>query len=221
MAARGDVHGAPRIAFGADAPAPTPEQTALATALGDGVSLALANQALRERLRGQALRALLAGLHNRRFLKKVMTQMEAQSARDGRPVAVLVLDHFKSSNDTHGNAVLRAAGTLLTDQLRRSDIACRYGEEELAVLLPGCDIQQAVERAKAIRHAVSLLHEATPAGIGSIALLAVTVPISVAAAPQSAQHLADAPNAADTALYEAKPAGRNRVTAAAPRALSP
>jgi diguanylate cyclase (GGDEF)-like protein len=220
MAARGEVQGVLRIAFGANAPPPTAEQTALATALGDSVSLALANQALRERLRGQALRDSLTGLHNRRFLEEVMAQMEAQLARDGRPVAVLMLDldHFKSINDTHGHAagdaVLRSVGLLLTEQLRRSDVACRYGGEELAVLLPGCDLAQAAERADMIRQSVAMLHKAATAHGHKAPLPPVTVSIGVAAAPQSARQLADALKAADAALYEAKRAGRNRVTSA-------
>jgi diguanylate cyclase (GGDEF)-like protein len=227
MAARGEVQGVLRIAFGTGAAAPTVEQTTLATALGDSVSLALANQALRERLRGQALRDSLTGLHNRRFLEEVMAQMEAQLARDGRPVAVLMmdLDHFKSINDTHGHAagdaVLRSVGLLLIDQLRRSDVACRYGGEELAVLLPGCDLTQAAERADAIRHAVSLLHKSSPTHGDRVALPPVTVSIGVAAAPQSARQLADALRAADAALYEAKRAGRNRVTSAPTRTAEP
>jgi diguanylate cyclase (GGDEF)-like protein len=227
MAARGEVQGVLRIAFGAGAPAPTVEQTALATALGDSVSLALANQALRERLRGQALRDSLTGLHNRRFLEEVMAQMEAQLARDGRPVAVLMmdLDHFKSINDTHGHAagdaVLRSVGLLLIEQLRRSDVACRYGGEELAVLPPGCDLAQAAERADTIRQAVSMLHKSTAAHGDRVALPPVTVSIGVAAVPQTARQLADALKAADAALYEAKRTGRNRVTSASARSVEP
>ena len=224
MAARGEVQGVLRIAFGANAPPPTADQTALATALGDSVSLALANQALRERLRGQALRDSLTGLHNRRFLEEVMPQIEAQVARDGQPVAVLMLDldHFKSINDTHGHAtgdaVLHAVGALLIDQLRRSDVACRYGGEELAVLLPGSDIEQALERADEIRRAIAALSGTAARTAGSIPLPPITVSIGVAAVPQTAGRLADAMKAADAALYEAKRAGRNRVMAADGRA---
>lgn len=223
MAARGEVQGVLRIAFGANAPAPSAEQTALATALGDSVSLALANQALRERLRGQALRDSLTGLHNRRFLEEVMPQIEAQLARDGQPVAVLMLDldHFKSINDTHGHAVgdavLHAVGSLLIDQLRRSDVACRYGGEELAVLLPGSDIEQAMEHAEGIRQAIAALSGSAARAAGSQPLPPVTVSIGVASAPQTALRLADALKAADAALYEAKRSGRNKVSVAAAR----
>ena len=223
MAARGEVQGVLRIAFGANAPAPSAEQTALATALGDSVSLALANQALRERLRGQALRDALTGLHNRRFLEEVMPQIEAQLARDGQPVAVLMLDldHFKSINDTHGHAVgdavLHAVGALLIDQLRRSDVACRYGGEELAVLLPGSDIEQAAERADVLRQAIAGLSGSAARAPGSLPLPPITVSIGVAAAPQTALRLTDALKAADAALYEAKRSGRNKVTVATAR----
>ncbi|MDB5374577.1 MAG: hypothetical protein JWP04_3219 [Belnapia sp.] len=226
MAARGEVQGVLRIAFGPNSPAPTADQTALATALGDSVSLALANQALRERLRGQALRDALTGLHNRRFLEEVMPQIEAQVARDGQPVAVLMLDldHFKSINDTQGHAtgdaVLHAVGTLLIDQLRRSDVACRYGGEELAVLLPGADIEQAVERADVIRRAIADLSVSAARSSGSIPLPPVTVSIGVASVPQSALRLSDALKAADAALYDAKRAGRNRVVASTARSAA-
>jgi diguanylate cyclase (GGDEF)-like protein len=129
---------------------------------------------------------------------------------------MLDLDHFKAINDRHGHAVgdavLRAVGTLLLGRLRRSDVACRYGGEEIVILLPGCDLDEASERAEEIRRAVADL-STTATG----PLPAVTVSIGVAAAPRSAPRLADALRAADAALYGAKHSGRDRVCIAPSR----
>lgn len=219
MAARGEVQGVLRLCQERGAGAPSDDQAALAAALGDGVSLALANMALRERLRNQALRDALTGLHNRRFFDEVLEKMEAQLQRDGRPVAVLMLDldHFKSINDRHGHATgdatLRAVGAMLLERTRHGDIACRYGGEEIVVLLPGTDLQDAVERAEGLRRAVAELKSGTTG-----ALPAITVSIGVAAAPRSAPRLKQAIEAADAALYEAKRTGRDRVCIAQPHA---
>jgi diguanylate cyclase (GGDEF)-like protein len=216
MSARGEVQGVLHLATDPGA-APTREQVALAAALGDGVSLALANLALRERLRGQALRDALTGLYNRRFFEEMVEQLESQLQRGSRTVAALMLDldHFKAINDRHGHAVgdavLRAVGALLLSRLRRSDTACRYGGEEIVILMPDCEIEEATERADEIRRAVANL--STTAG----SLPMVTASVGVATAPTSAPRLADAVRAADAALYEAKHTGRNRVCAAPAR----
>ncbi|MGG5823012.1 GGDEF domain-containing protein [Falsiroseomonas sp. HW251] len=214
MQARGEVYGL--LQFYDDGAGRLPAETVeLAQALADGVSLALANLALREKLRNQALRDELTGLYNRRFLEETLARLVAHAERRGAPVSVLMLDldHFKQVNDRHGHAVgdavLREVGALLTARLRRMDIACRYGGEELIVLLPDCPATDALARANDICAAVRALRERAES-----ILPAVTVSIGVATWPEHGEQVGKVIEAADAALYAAKRAGRDRAVPA-------
>jgi GAF domain-containing protein len=107
----------------------------LASALGEEVSLALANLKLRDTLRQQSLRDPLTGLYNRRFLEEYLVHERVRATRKNRPLSVIMLDidHFKRVNDTFGHdagdAVLRRMGLVLQGHVRGSDIACRIGGE--------------------------------------------------------------------------------------------
>ncbi len=210
MAARGEVYGVLQFEGLGES-----EDTRLANALADGVTLALANQSLREKLRGQALRDALTGLHNRRFLEEVGDRLVGQCERRGTPLAVamLDLDHFKQVNDrlghAAGDAALRAVAQDLLSDMRRTDLACRYGGEELLLLLPDCDTDGAMGRVERLRERV-----ASARGFGVPGLSSLTFSAGVASIPGSAKALDGAIRAADEALYAAKQAGRNRVVAA-------
>lgn len=212
MAARGEIYGL--LTFSAEGR--RAKQTLLAarpviTALADGMSLALSNIALRERLRNQALRDPLTGLYNRRYMEDMLQRLTLLTRRDGRPVSVLMidLDHFKSLNDEHGHpfgdTVLRGVATTITGMLREEDVACRYGGEELTVLLPGCSIDDAVAKAEMLRSRIEALSEVHSARISAS--------IGVSAAPECGSNAEELIALADAALYEAKASGRNRVCA--------
>ncbi|MEA5451980.1 diguanylate cyclase, partial [Leptolyngbya sp. CCNP1308] len=114
----------------------------LARAVAEQVALALANLHLRETLQYQSIRDPLTGLYNRRYLEETLTQEIERAQRQHHPIGVIMLDidHFKRFNDVHGHAagdrVLEAVGQLLRDSVRGSDIACRYGGEEMTLVLP-------------------------------------------------------------------------------------
>lgn len=210
MQARGEVYGVLQFHPGAPAALPPP-RAELAQALADGVSLALANLALREKLRNQALRDELTGLYNRRFLEETLPRLVAHAERRQVPISVLMLDldHFKQVNDRYGHsvgdAVLREVGGLLQARLRRMDVACRYGGEELMVLMPDCAAQDALMRANDICAMVRGLHDRA-----DNSLPPVTVSIGVAAWPEHGEQMGKVIEAADAALYAAKHAGRDR-----------
>ncbi len=110
-----------------------------------------------------SMRDPLTGLFNRRYLEETMGRELPRARRAGENVGVIVLDidHFKKLNDTFGHDagdyVLERTGELLRAATRNSDIACRFGGEEFAVILPGATLLAARNRAEAIRAALESL----------------------------------------------------------------
>jgi len=216
MIARGEIVGLLQLfATGADAEARLGTVTELGSALADGMSLALANMALREKLRNQALRDPLTGLYNRRFMEDSLQRFVRLADREQREISLLMvdLDHFKRLNDEHGHAfgdqVLRETATTLLGALRETDIVCRYGGEELVVILPDCPLERAAEKAEFLRLRIQELSSSHGADISAS--------FGIASLPQTSQSVTDLLAAADAALYRAKQGGRNQVVKAALR----
>jgi diguanylate cyclase (GGDEF)-like protein/PAS domain S-box-containing protein len=167
---------------------------------------------LQDYLREQAVRDPLTGLYNRLYLYTTMEREFARAKRENSSVSVMMIDidHFKDFNDTHGHQagdeVLIALGGLLRKGIRQGDIACRYGGEEFIVIMPGVDEADAERRAEAIRRDFNNL--CINYGGGE---LFSAISIGVAFYPQHGNSMNEIVKAADTALYEAKQAGRNRV----------
>jgi diguanylate cyclase (GGDEF)-like protein/PAS domain S-box-containing protein len=185
-------------------------------AMTDRVGPALANLKLRDALRELALRDGLTGLYNRRYLEDAVNRELHRAERNGKPVAIVMIDidgfqHFnnKYGHDA-GDFVLSALARAITKSTRPSDIACRYGGEELAVVLPETSLECARERAEEMRAAIrdtNLTH------LGQ-ALPAPTASFGVAVYPAHGTRPADLLKAADQALYRAKQEGRDRVCVA-------
>ena len=173
---------------------------------------------LRERLQVEAARDPLTGLLNRRSLQARATRMLAEARGKGQKAALLLLDldHFKAINDTHGHAVgdavLRDVAEVLVREIRRDDLACRWGGEEMLALLRNCDLRHAEERAAKLRAEIAA---ARPGGVPG---LHVTASIGVAAFPEHGAGLEELTKRADAALYIAKRFGRDRVVCAPPAA---
>lgn len=168
---------------------------------------------MQEALREQATHDPLTGLLNRRSLDEMLPRElhRHQRSREPLAVAMLDLDHFKRFNDAHGHgagdAVLRAMGELLRKSLRASDLACRYGGEELTVVLPGSTLNDARIRLDELRRAVGQLRLLYRDG----ELPALTVSIGIAAAEPEETDATALLGRADAALYQAKEQGRNKV----------
>jgi diguanylate cyclase (GGDEF) domain len=160
-----------------------------------------------------SMRDPLTGLFNRRYLEETVSRELPRARRQGNPIGVILvdLDHFKQLNDTYGhNAgdhVLAQVGELLLGMTRGSDIPCRLGGEEFAVVLPGATLEVARKRAEEIRHAL----ETMPLDFEGRSIGPVTLSAGVAALQPHQQSWAQVMRNADAALYAAKQAGRNRV----------
>jgi diguanylate cyclase (GGDEF)-like protein/PAS domain S-box-containing protein len=174
---------------------------------------------LEEELEALALQDGLTSLANRRAFDQALDLEWKRTLRSGGEIALLLLDvdYFKQFNDTYGHQAgddcLRAIAACVKEQCRRpGDLVCRYGGEELAVILGESGADAALARAEAIRssiEALNILHER------SACSSSVTVSIGVAAAFARAGGSVRMPEsllqAADHALYKAKNEGRNGV----------
>ncbi|WP_204151408.1 PAS domain S-box protein [Leptolyngbya sp. CCY15150] len=194
---------------------PLPKQQ-LARTVAEQVGLAIANLNLRETLQNQSIRDALTGLFNRRYLEESLQAEIARAQRHQYPTAVVMIDvdHFKVFNDTHGHDagdfVLKAIAQVIGDHIRGSDIACRYGGEELTLVLPETSLIDALAKAEKIRDAIHHLS----LSYGGRTLENLTVSLGVAVFPDHGTTGGAVIQSADAALYRAKAAGRNQVITA-------
>ncbi len=193
----------------------------LLTAAAQQIAVAIANLRLRESLRQQSIRDQLTGLFNRRFLEESLAREVRRAERHNSHVSVMMLDvdHFKRFNDSWGHEagdlVLREIGALLDQAVRDGDVACRFGGEEFAVVMPDAPFEIALLRAEQLR----LRMKGMAIGVARPALGTVTVSIGVASYRTHGLDGERVLRAADEALYLAKQAGRDRVAGAEPPAM--
>ena len=139
--------------------------------------------------------------------------------RFGDPLSLLMidLDLFKQINDKHGHTVgdgvLRGVAQVLRRNVRKIDIVSRYGGEEFCIVLPRVGKPEALEVAEKLRRSVGTAALPSPEGVGP---LRVTISVGVATLGIDADDVAGLIEKADTALYEAKAQGRDRVAMAIP-----
>ncbi len=153
----------------------------------------------------------LTGLYNRRCLDRQLDKFIERAHDTGTGLALILIDvdEFKAVNDAHGHAagdaVLQGISRVITECVRASDLPCRFGGDEFAVVLTEIEPEQARERAETIRSRVDLL-AAVPASpeIAS----STSIGGSMLRSGESAAELFDR---ADKQLYRAKNLGRNRV----------
>lgn len=158
----------------------------------------------------------LTGIANRRYFDQFINNEWRRAIRNGSTVSLIMIDidYFKAYNDIYGHlegdeCLKKVAGVIQRTLKRSSDIAARYGGEEFAAVLPGTDLKGAIKIAKLIQENViglNIKHE------GSKVLDCVTVSLGVASViPSLDSHYEELIKKADTALYQAKRCGRNRV----------
>ena len=169
-----------------------------------------------EKVRQMAYVDGLTGMFNRRFFEiRIVEELErAQRYHGSMSVIMLDIDKFKKMNDEFGHLlgdeVLRQVSSIFSAQLRKADVACRYGGEEFAIIVPETTGDHALAVAEKLRQVIENWHFP---GVSR----KVTVTGGVASYPQNGTTRDDLVRAADEALYAGKQAGRNRILPATTR----
>jgi diguanylate cyclase len=162
----------------------------------------------------------LTGLFNRRHFQRCLDIAMEEAEKDRRPLSVVMadVDHFKSVNDTWGHQtgdqVIQFFARLVASNTKGKDIIARYGGEEFVMLLPDTAAAEAARVAEAIR--AMLEQRVLRKRLTNELLGRITVSLGVAEA-EPGEDRDSLIEAADSALYEAKRLGRNRVAIAPPR----
>jgi diguanylate cyclase (GGDEF)-like protein len=187
----------------------TEDEFELAKRFGDAAALALDNAEVRAALEHQAQTDSLTGLHNHRFFQERLRAELGRTNRGHDSTALLMLDidNFKKVNDVYGHAVgdlvLQGLGVLLKSTIRVSDVVCRIGGEEFAVIMPSSDVGDATGFASRLREKLSQL-DFDPAG-------RMTVSVGIAEGPEHAMNPTELVACAEAAMMTAKARGKDLV----------
>ena len=181
--------------------------------VADICAAAIQNASYFDRMKQLAYVDGLTGIHNRRFFEmRIVEELERAGRFQGRMSIIMVdIDNFKRVNDEFGHLlgdeVLRLVATILKQQLRKSDLLCRYGGEEFAIVVPETAGENAMRVAEKLRRQIETHHfPGVPRS--------VTISCGVADYPTHGITRDEVVAAADSALYVAKQAGRNRIASA-------
>ena len=155
----------------------------------------------------------MTGLYNHRYFQEQMfLSVETAKRYEGVTSLILIdIDFFKKFNDTYGHqagdAVLKQVAQVIKQNIRTTDIPCRYGGEEMSVILSNTNYEKALLTAQKICDAVS----SRQFKLNNVVTVNVTISLGVAAFPKDAKSVEDMIEAADKNLYLAKENGRNQV----------
>jgi diguanylate cyclase (GGDEF)-like protein len=190
-----------------------PDEARLVDSVAGLAAMAIANARLHQKMVRLSQTDALTGAHNRRSLFARLDQELERSSRfeHAMAVALVDVDRFRPYNEAlghaAGDAVLKTVAGLLGGAVRKVDLVARYGGEEFAVVLAGADRAAALAAAEKLRQAVEAAGLPHPAS----AAAKVTISVGVAVFPEDGRDLGALVDAADSALYAAKRAGRNVV----------
>jgi diguanylate cyclase (GGDEF)-like protein len=183
--------------------------------VGEGIKLSLSNLKLREIMREQANHDPLTGLFNRRYLNDTLQRELNHARRDCTPttIAMLDIDHFKNINDTYGHdagdLMLRELGRVLRENVRKSDIACRFGGEEFVLIL----LDSTVESSRHLLEKINTHVKEMQIHYAEQLLGSMSLSIGMIEASQHEMNADGLLSAADKAMYAAKRAGRDCIVA--------
>jgi diguanylate cyclase (GGDEF)-like protein len=189
------------------------DQRTLST-LASQSAVAIENARLYAAERQQAIRDPLTGLFNRRYMEETLERELSRAERKGTPLGIIMLDidHFKQYNDTFGHevgdAILCEIGHLLKEQIRREDVACRFGGEEFILILPETTRDLVFGRAEALREDIKNIQ----IKFRDKLLGTITTSLGVSVFPEHGSTAVALLRAADMALYQSKREGRDRTS---------
>jgi diguanylate cyclase (GGDEF)-like protein len=169
------------------------------------------NKLLQKKLEQMALHDSLTGLYNR-HIDEILHKEFSRAQREKKPIslAMIDIDHFKRINDKfghqYGDLMLKSFSQYILNTIREEDLAARFGGDEIMLVFPGMDEENAVKKAEEIRENFSKL--SVLAGQQQVT---TTITIGVATYPQCGKTVDEVIRSADWALYAAKEEGRNRV----------
>jgi diguanylate cyclase (GGDEF)-like protein len=188
--------------------------------LAGQAAVSVENVGLHETVERQAVTDELTGLSNRRRFQETLAGEVARSQRfeQGLGLVMLDLDNFKQVNDTYGHqqgdVVLREVAHVLRESSRAIDLPARYGGEELAVVLPGTDLEGAYDLAERVREGIEALEFPLEDESGERRIIKITASLGAAALGDGVEDMRELVAAADAALYRAKRAGKNQTVRA-------
>ena len=156
----------------------------------------------------------LTELYNHRYFQEQMKMQVEQCKRYGTSFSLIIIDidYFKKFNDTFGHQagdnVLRQVAQILKNNIRATDIACRYGGEEMSIILPNSTKNSSLTTAEKICKRVA----SNKFKLNNVALEEnVTISLGVATYPDDGETASEIIEAADKRLYQSKHNGRNQV----------
>jgi diguanylate cyclase (GGDEF)-like protein len=191
----------------------SPSDRELFRYLAGQAARSIENVQLHETATRESITDDLTGLSNRRAFDDALSGEMERSRRYGAGLGLVLLDldNFKSVNDTYGHQqgdlVLREVARVLRETSREIDHPARYGGEELAVVVPGTDLEGTFNLAERVRERIEALRIPRVDGQG---VMSVTASFGVAAVPPAGADERALLAAADAALYEAKRTGKNK-----------
>jgi len=194
------------------------DDVATIRAFANQATVAIDNVLLHQEAQRLSITDGLTGLWNYRYFQMTIDKEIERASRFGRPLSVLMLDldKFKAVNDTYGHqrgdSVLIELATRIKGAIREVDTLARYGGEEFVLILPETDVTGALQTAEKVCELVRNRRF----GSTDEEPLRLTISVGLAVYPDHASTPAGLVKAADTALYAAKGAGRDRVVMAKP-----
>jgi diguanylate cyclase (GGDEF)-like protein/PAS domain S-box-containing protein len=188
----------------------------VALAMAEHVGMALSNLRLHEKLRNQSIRDQLTGLFNRSFMEESLELELRRATRSRLPLSVIMLelDNFQSINENYGldvgDSILRRTGMLIQANVRKGDIACRYGSQNYVILLPQGSYEIGRQRAENLcSQARNLEVKYQGAQVGHI-----SASVGLAVFPGHGQTVEALMRSADAALNRAKTSGGDCIVVA-------
>lgn len=207
----GQLLGTLRVDEPPDGRRPNREAVELIELFAAQAAVAILNARLYEEVQRLAITDALLGIYNRRFFNQRIVEECSRALRHQHPLSLIIVevDRLKLINDQlghqAGDQALQAVAKVLRELTRSTDIVCRYGGDEVAIILPETEATEAAALAERLRSQVASLRIDTKP---------LSVSLGVASYPAHAQRWEDLLRQADEACYRAKEVGRNRVQVA-------